>query len=455
MARHLLLGIALCAAAVTTAPPTTAATVGTASTAATLVTRAWVTSPTDSARRLSPVGATDQAPTTEIAVDTTRPGRAWRGTGAALTDSSRTLLSGNTAATRALFGAGGARLDLVRLPLSGTDFSPGPWTWRWDGSRATPGTQAVASARFLTRRVLPLQPGLRVMATPWTAPGAMKTSGSPRGGALRGAALPSYARMIGSQVRWLQDHGVPVRHLTVGNEPGHSADYASMTMTDAQLASLGTRVRSALTGRGVQLWAVDHNWADRGRVDAVLAASPGVHAGAAFHCYGGTPSQVEGLEVPSIVTECTGTDDGWGSTFWWDAVNLVVVPVRHGSTGLLFWNLALDPRHGPVDRGSRAGCHTCRGLLTVRSDGRVVRGPEFYTAAHLTRAARPGSRVLPVEAPWGIHVAAFRDPDGSVGVFGVNGRGTDVVVGTRVDGGRAGASYFVRAGELFTLRVPR
>jgi glucosylceramidase len=388
-----------------------------------------------------------------VDVDTTRPGRVWRGVGAALTDSSRRLLWGDGAATRALFGPGGARLDLVRLPLSGTDFSPGAWTWGWDGRTATPTRQASASARFLTGQVVPLQPRLAVMGTPWTAPGAMKTSGTARGGVLRAAALPSYARMIASQVRWLQGHGVPVRHLTVGNEPGYSADYASMTMSDVQLAALGIRVRQALAGRGVQLWAVDHNWADRGRVDAVLAAAPGVHTGAAFHCYAGSPDQLAGLEVPSILTECTGTGDGWQSTFWWDAVNLVVKPVQHGSTGLLFWNLALDPDHGPVDPGSRAGCRTCRGLLTVRPDGTFQREPEWFTASHLTRAARAGARVLPVSAPWGVHVAAFRDPDGSVGVFGLDGRGTDLVVGTRVDG-RPGPSYVVRAGELFTLRLP-
>jgi glucosylceramidase len=158
-----------------------------------------------------------------------------------------------------------------------------------------------------------------------------------------------------------------------------------------------------------------------------------------------------GLSAPRIVTECTGTRDGWAGTFAWDARHLVADAVDAGSSGLLMWSLALDPRHGPVDRGSRWGCKTCRGLLTVRPGG-IREEPEFYTLAHLSRAAEPGWHAVGSRAPRGLSVAAFRGPDAEVGVFAHNGTGRDRTVRVRT-GGTTTRGYVVRAGELATVRL--
>jgi glucosylceramidase len=304
--------------------------------------------------------------------------------------------------------------------------------------------------RQVAGAVTDLQPALRVVATPWSAPAEMKTTGSLRGGALRDDAVDDYGRMLLAQAGWLSDHGVPLWAMTLGNEPGYSADYPTMTMSDSQMASLGNGVRPGLGGAGVRLWAVDHNWADRSRVDAVLDAAPDGFDGAAFHCYAGSPSQMAGLGVPRMVTECTGTTDGWPGTFAWDARTLVAGAVDAGSSGLMMWSLALDGDHGPVDPGSAAGCKDCRGLVTVTDEG-VRPEPEFYTLAHLSRAASPGARVVSASADPGLSVAAFRNPDGSIGVFGHNATGSAQTV--RIDiRGRSDVTARVEAGDLFTVR---
>ena len=152
-----------------------------------------------------------------------------------------------------------------------------------------------------------------------------------------------------------------------------------------------------------------------------------------------------------MITECTGTTDGFPGTFGWDARNLVSGAVAAGSSGLMMWNLALDADHGPVDAGSTYGCKSCRGLLTMTPDG-IRKEPEFFTLAHLARAATPGARVIESSADPGLSVAAFRNPDGTVGVFGHNGTGSTRLLRIRVEDGPR-ASYEVQPGELFTYRT--
>jgi glucosylceramidase len=190
-----------------------------------------------------------------------------------------------------------------------------------------------------------------------------------------------------------------------------------MTMTDQQLATVGTMVKNTIGGKP-ELWAVDHNWSDRPRVDNVLALAPGVFDRAAFHCYAGSPGEMSGLPVAAVMTECTGTSDTWTGTFRWDAANLIMGSIEAGSTGLMMWNLALDPAHGPKRPG---GCDNCRGLLTVDpATGAAEPTPEYYALAHIARAADPGARIGGVQHREALTTATFANPDGSIGIIGFN-----------------------------------
>lgn len=442
------------AGALQLAPSRTMGSVTTAASATTVpVTRGFfVSSPTSAQRRLLAVPTTTKAATVTFTVDTTRPAQTWWGTGAALTDASVSLLAGNDAALDLLFDPaqpGGARLDALRLPLSSTDFSTSTWTWGWDGTTASPSPQAQAALDIVTDEVVTRRPDLQVVGTAWSAPAEAKTSGTLRGGGLHDAAVAPYAAMLASQAAELRARGVPLAALTLGNEPGHSSDYTTMTMTVAQMAALGRQVAGALPPE-VALWAGDHNWEHRAAYDELVAAAPGVFDGSAYHCYGGSPTQMNGPTPFRIITECTGTTDAWASTFVWQMQNLVTVPAANGSSGLLMWNLALDAQHGPIDTGARWGCRDCRGLLTV-DGGQVTPGPEFYLLAQLTRAAQPGARVVPVRSSVsGALVTGFVNPDGTTGVVGVNHTSSSQVVAVKV--GSTTRRYSVGPGELFTFR---
>ena len=414
----------------------------------------WATSPdrTRALGRLEPVTA---GATVELFVDPGDRAQTWIGVGGALTDSSVALieragpdLMGVLFDPRARHGA---QLDLVRLPLSATDFSTRAWSWQDDP--ALPPTPPAEARRAIdtVHQATERQPHLGVVASAWSAPGWMKVSGRLEGGGLAAGREQDYADLLVAQAWALRDADVPLLAMTLGNEPGHSdPSYPTMTTTDAQLTALATAIDAPLAEEGVGLWALDHNWADRPRLDALLAAAPGSYTAAAFHCYAGDPTAMGGLAIPSVLTECTGGewDPDWGSTFQWQARNLVVTPVTEGSTGLILWNLALDPDHGP----HTGGCGNCRGIVTVDpATGAWEPGPEYYLLAHVSRAADPGATRVGLMTPSTVPAVAFANPDGTIGIFAHNATPTAQVLSVRFADGETYRAT-VAPGELVSLR---
>ena len=408
-----------------------------------------VTSPTDPAVRLlarGPVDPSSPEQVDEVVVDPSTPGQAWRGVGAALTDASVDVLTARPDLLPLLFGdgPGGIGLDWVRLPLTATDMSSQTWAWRTTTHGARPTAPARRALTFLRSQVLPLEPDLRVVASAWTAAPQYKSPRTWLGGSLREDAVPAYADVLVGQARWLVRHGVPLAAMTLGNEPGHTADYPTMAISDAALARLASLVGPRLDDLGVELWGLDHNWADVPRVAAT--GTVGLDA-VALHCYEGAPADASQLSVPWLVTECTGTDDTASGTFAWDSRNLVSGAVAAGSTGLIMWNLALPPGY----QGVFGGCTTCRGLLTVPAPGAgdVVREPEFFTLAHLRRAAPPGASVVPTSTTGPLLTAGFLAAD-QVGVYGYNDSDVRRTVRIRTVDGSLSSVHEVGPHEMFS-----
>jgi len=414
----------------------------------------WATSP-DHARELGELAVAAEPSTAELTVDPAQRHQSWLGVGGALTDSSVSLLDrAGPGLLRALFApdeAGGARLGLVRLPLSATDFSTRAWTWQDDPTAPVAAPPEAERAVAMLQRAAALRPDLQAVGASWSAPAWMKDSGRLNGGALAPGREGAYADLLAAQAKLLRHAGVPLRAMSLGNEPGHSAsDYPTMTMSDQQMIDLAGAVHDRLAAKGVELWALDHNWSDRTRADALLAGAPGAFDAVAFHCYAGQPASMGGLALPVVMTECTGGDwdPSWASTFRWQARNLVVDATANGSTGLLLWNLALDPTRGP----HTGGCGNCRGIVTVDpATGGWTPEPEYFLLAQLSRAADPGAVRTGLVGSPGIVAVAFANPDGTIGIFGHNDSGRRQVVDVSFATGHA-TRVAVQPGELFTLR---
>jgi glucosylceramidase len=365
------------------------------------------------------------------------------GFGVLISDSSAWLLAQLPAATRdhlltSLFGPGG--LSVVRIALGSSDYVVGqPYSY----DDMPPGGSDPTLARFsiardesylipLLRAVRAIKPSVRILASPWSAPGWMKTSGSLIGGTLNTSSEGVYAEYL---VRALQSYaadGVPIDALTVQNEPEYSpADYPGMTLTESQEADLvaqhlGPDLRASAPGTA--LVGYDHNWSDT-TYPASLLADPGAGpyvAGVAFHCYAGDVSAQtlvhNGAPGAAIwFTECSGGSwsAGFAADLVWETRNIFVGAPENWATAVVWSNLALDATGGPRS----GGCSGCRGVVTVDpTAGTVTTNVEYWALGQASTALEPGAlRVASSTFGNGnLESSAYRNPDGSHALEVVN-----------------------------------
>lgn len=384
------------------------------------------------------------APVVRIDVDPTARRQRIDGFGAAITDSSAWLLQrrlsppARDALLRELFGpAPGIGLGMVRLTIGASDFSLHPYSL----DDVPPGRRDPDLARFrlprqqrdvlaVARAARAIHPDLKTMASPWSAPGWMKTTDSLIQGTLREDATDPFVRYLAKYADTARAAGVPLFALTLQNEPSFEpTNYPGMRLSAAQraalIARLGPMLRAA--GHDTRILDWDHNWDKPEEPLAVLsdpAAAPYVD-GVAWHCYGGDVSAQSRVhdafpERSAYLTECSGGD--------WEPVrsggmpllarDLVVGGTRHWASGVLLWNLALDDRSGPHS----GGCGNCRGVVTIdRRTRKITRNDEYYVLAHASRFVRPGAfRVVSSAGADDVDNVAFVNPDGERVLYVVN-----------------------------------
>lgn len=437
----------------------------------------WASS-ADAARRLErqadiPLRAAVAAPTGELRIDPTRQDQTIVGFGAAMTDASALLIQNVlTPAERQqlnadLFGADGLALTLLRVPIGASDFSPSHYSLD-DVAAGTsdPSLAAFSMSKPLEAQIPALQaarkvnPDLVLMASPWSAPGWMKDSGSLIKGQLKVHNYDAFARYFVRYLDAMERMQLPVRYVTVQNEPAFEpADYPGMRFAAADRARfVAQHLGPALAARhapvGILEW--DHNW-DKPEEPLAVLADPQARAhvsGVAWHCYAGNPAVMERVhqawpDKDVFFSECSGGDwaPDWGGSLEWMTDNLVIAPTRAGSKGTVLWNLALDENHGP----HLGGCGNCRGVVTIDSRTRTVtRNVEYYVLGHVSRFVRPGARRIASEGgPDGLTHAAFRNPDGSLVLLAHNA--SKAILRLTVAAGVQRFATDIPAGEVMTF----
>ena len=367
------------------------------------------------------------------------------GFGAALSSSSAWLLAEKLeraqrqALLAELFGPPpGIALSVARLPLGADEFALGQYSY----NDLPPGQSDDGLAQFsiepdrayllpLVQDALAHNPALELIASPYSAPGWMKTSGSLLQGSLKPEAYDAYARYLKRYVDVYLEEGVSIHAITLQSDPaGGAADAPSMRLDDAARAQLiGKHLGPLLEDEGPLILEWDGN---RDTPQAPLqvlqdkGAGPYV-AGVAWHCYAGSVDAQGALAAAhpgksSYLTECSG---GAWAPAWRDNLThfgrtLVLAATRGAANGILFGNLALDQQGGP----RIGGCRGCRGVVTLGDGGALTRNPEYYALAHASRFVRPGAWRLDTSGGSlgqdGVDSAAFENRDGSLVLVAVN-----------------------------------
>ncbi|WP_256787858.1 GDSL-type esterase/lipase family protein [Frankia sp. AvcI1] len=415
-----------------------------------------------------------------LRVEPDRRFQVMEGVGAALTDSSTYLIDTRLSPPerrrlmRSLFDRdAGAGLSFLRQPIGASDFSRTAVTYDdVPAGQRDPRLRRFSVARDeehvlpLLRQARALNPELRVMATPWTAPAWMRTgdtlSGS-SGGPLRPEDTAAFAAYLAAYARAYADGGVPVDLISPLNEPlAPPGNHPAMPMTAQQeaavIAALGPALRAA--GLSTRIAVSDQNWDFGSYALQVLsdpAAAPWI-AGIASHCYGGDPSAQAVLrgQAPTLaqyVTECSSGSwsKGFGDSLRWSAQNMVIGATRNGAATVAYWNVALDETGGP----KLGGCPSCRGLVTIdRRSGKVTYSPEYYALGQLAKVTEPGAVRVDTASPGpgGLQNVAFVNPDGSRALVAYN-PGT-VPAAVTVDDGRVSFAARVPPGAMASFSWP-
>jgi glucosylceramidase len=418
----------------------------------------------------------DVAGVPTIVVDDTTKYQEMVGFGAALTDAAafninRLAPERREALLRDLFDPdSGIGLNFTRLTIGASDFS----TRHYSFDDMPPGQRDPTLAKFsiepnradvlpVVQRALAINPQLRIVASPWSAPGWMKTSGSLIKGTLWPNAYGFFATYLARYVDAYDSLGVPIYALTVQNEPHFApSNYPGMRLDPPDRARLigaylGPRLARRPNPPLILEW--DHNWDEPDAPLRVLADSVARRyvAGVAWHCYGGDVSAQSKVHdayptVDTYFTECSGGEwaTSFGDNLVWNVRTLIIGATRNWARGVLLWNLALDELHGPYS----GGCTNCRGVVTINSQtGAVTRNVEYYALAHASRFVRRGARrIASTSMLAGLESVAFRNPDSSTVLIAVN---TDVAERRFAVRWRDKTLlYMLPAGAVATLRWP-
>lgn len=388
-------------------------------------------------------------------VDDTQRMQTIDGFGAAMTEGSAWLLEEKipgtlreATMTRLFSPTSGAGLSFIRLPLGATDLSRSEYTYDdVPAGKSDPTLSHFSLAHDQAdvlpamRQALQLNKKITVMATPWSAPAWMKSpptrhpTGAPTldGGELRDDRLGVYAEYLTRSVQALEEGGVPIRFLSVQNEPlNETHNYPGALMSAAQEATLigrylGPDLRQA--GLRTAILAYDHNWDHPEYPIAVMSDPAAIRfiAGTAMHCYGGDVTGQDAVteRFPNKgiwLTECSGglwqREDPLFST-----AHLLIDATRHGAKSVALWAIALDTEHNPHS----GGCDTCRGLVTVdlhATPATVSYTGDFYALSHASMFVHPGAVRISssTQGRAGLESVAFLNHDGSFALLVLNNR---------------------------------
>ncbi|MGB8190387.1 MAG: glycoside hydrolase family 30 beta sandwich domain-containing protein [Chitinophagaceae bacterium] len=268
------------------------------------------------------------------------------------------------------------------------------------------------------KKILAINPAIKILGSPWSAPTWMKTNNNFVGGSLKPEYYAAYAQYFVKYIQAMKAEGITIDAITPQNEPLHGGNNPSMVMQASEQATfiknnLGPAFQTA--GITTKIIAYDHN-ADRPDYPLTVLGDAGAKQyvdGSAFHLYGGpitALSQVHDAFPDKNIyftEQWTGGPGNFGGDLKWHIQNLIIGATRNWSRNVLEWNLAADPSYQPHTPG---GCSSCMGALTI-SNG-FTRNVSYYVIAHASKFVRPGSVRIASTQTTTLSTVAFKNPEG-------------------------------------------
>lgn len=408
---------------------------------------------------------------TTVTVDENTTYQGIDGFGFTLTGGSAGLLNGlggNQAAVLSeLFGTANGQIGIsyLRISIGASDLSSSDFTYNQVAGDVNMNNFSISQENQdmlpILKKIIAINPSIKIIATPWTAPTWMKvnTTGNNgyTGGSLNTAYYDAYARYFVKYLQAMQAQGITIDAITPQNEPLNPYNNPSMVMQATEQANfiknnLGPQIRAA--GFATKIIAYDHNADVPSYATTVLGdagANPYVD-GSAFHLYAGDISALTTVHnaYPNknvyFTEQWVGAPSNFGGDLSWHINTLIIGATRNWSRNVLEWNLAADPNNNPHTAG---GCSTCLGGITV-SGTSITRNVGYYIIGHAARFVRPGAVRISSNLSGSIQNVAFKNSDGSKVLIALNNGSS--AVSFKVKWGAESFTYSLAAGAVATFK---
>jgi glucosylceramidase len=405
----------------------------------------WVTTPDRKLLFQNVQGLSFQDETTQVStieVDTTRQFQTIDGFGYSLTGGSAQLINQklNTSQQdkllKELFLADSSRIGIsyLRISIGASDLDEHVFSYD-----DLPDGQTDPELKNFTlnedkenlipvlKKILKLNPDIKIMGSPWSPPTWMKTNRLPKGGSLKPEFYGAYANYLVKYIHAMAAEGISIDAITLQNEPENPHNTPSLLMTaQEQINFVRNHLGPAFKKSGIKTKIVvfDHN-CDHPEYPIAILNDPEARKyidGSAFHLYLG---EIEALSKVHdahpdkniyFTEQWTSGEGDFGGDLQWHVKNLIVGATRNWSRNVLEWNLAADPDFRPHTEDG--GCTQCLGALTIGDS--ITRNVSYYIIAHASKFVRPGSVRVDSTVPDGLPNVAFVNPKGQKVLVVVN-----------------------------------
>jgi glucosylceramidase len=414
-----------------------------------------------------PISTTGSIPV--IDVNASQSFQSIDGFGAALTGGSAMLLHQMSGTARAallkeLFAWDGTNIGIsyLRVSIGASDLDDRVFSYN-----DRPAGQTDTALAFFSldpdrthlipilKEILAINPDIKILGSPWSAPLWMKTNGNSVGGSLKPQYYGVYAKYFVKYIQQMKAEGIRIDAITVQNEPLHGGNNPSMVM---QAAEQGLFIKNylgpqfAANSIDTKIILYDHN-ADRTDYPISILNDTAARKfidGSAFHLYGGNINSLTDVHNAHpdknlyFTEQWIGAPGNFANDLKWHIGTLIIDGTRNWCRNIIEWNLAADPNQDPHTPG---GCTECLGALTLSGDA-VTRNPAYYILAHAAKFVRPGSVRIESSTPSSLTNVAFNRADGKK-VLVVMNAGTATQAFKVKDGSKEFTS-FLQAGSVGT-----
>lgn len=294
---------------------------------------------------------------------------------------------------------------------------------------------------LLIKEILLINPNIKIMAVPWSAPKWMKESYTSVGSSLFTAYYNSYATYFVKYIQGMQAQGITIDAVCPQNEPLHGGNNPSLVMTAVQQISFIKKLGLAFQNNGItsKIVCYDHNCDNPDYPIQVLndaLANPYVD-GSAFHLYGGDISALTTVHnaFPNkkvyFTEQWTSSTGAFATDLKWHVKNVIIGSMRNWSVNALEWNLANDSSFGPHTTG---GCTQCKGAITINNSSTFTRNVAYYNIAHASKFVPNGSIRIASNLIGNLSNVAFKTPLGKKVLIVENDGNTTETFNIKING---------------------